>query len=245
MAGAPFTRSFIAGEWAIARKCDPLPPNLSAGTTVNTQGLSAAKYHDDMSAGTSSDRKGRTDRIRFTVLLPLLSIISWVCFIAVPVTVGALQLGDPHEGAHHAFLDHTAEKVPHVALWFNGVDLPANFVELPVDRLLPAWPDTWYPAGFTVFTWRAVTFPFYALPFWWFVGLGLDTLFGRRRLVWPVLLLGSMLCILCAAGAIALTQEGERPFDAPGVHLPIIVGAYLWAFLFAAFPTAWLVRRRG
>lgn len=194
-----------------------------------------------MSAGS----RGPTNRIRFIVLLPLLSILSWVCIIAVPVTVGVLQLHNSHNDANHALLDHTGEKVPHIALWFNGIDLPANVVELPIDRLLSTWPDTWYPAGFTVFSWRAVTFPFYALPFWWFIGLGSDTLLGRRRLAWPVLLLGSTLCLLCLLGAIASTQEGERPFDAPGVHLPIVVGAYLWALMFGAFPAAWLGHLRS
>lgn len=194
---------------------------------------------------TDSKNEGRTDHIRFTLLLPLLSILSWVCFVAVPVTVDELQLRDPHKLTQRIPQDLPGQKASHIALWFNGIDVPANFVELPIDRLLPTWPETWYPDGFTVSSWRAVTFPFYALPFWWFAGLGLDTLFRRRHLAWPVLVLGSALCMVSALGAVALTQAGERPFDAPGVDLPVVIGAYLWALLFAAFPVAWALHRRS
>jgi hypothetical protein len=183
-------------------------------------------------------------RIRFTLLLPLLSLTAWICLVAVPATVGDLLLRDPHKLFQPRRLDHTGEKVPHAALWFNGIDMPANFVELPIDRLLPAWPDTWYPEGFTVFSWRAITFPFYSLPFWWFAGLGLDTLFGNRHLRWPVLLLGSALWSCFVLFAVLYANTSERPFDAPGVHLPIVLGTFLWAILFTAFPAAWLLRRR-
>jgi hypothetical protein len=45
--------------------------------------------------------------------------------------------------------------------------------------------------------------------------------------------------------AVAFTNTRDRPFDAPGVNLPITVGGYLWAILFAAFPAAWLLQRRA
>lgn len=197
-----------------------------------------------MPAGPNPINQKRGGHIRFALLLPLLSIASWVCFIAVPATTGDLPLHDSHTHSHYSWLDHTGEKIPHAALWFNGIDMPANFVELPIDRVLPAWPDTWYPAGFTVFSWRAVTFPFYALPFWWFAGVGLDALFRNRHPRWPVLLLGSVLWIAFALLAVASGSTSERPFDAPGVHLPIVVGGFLWAFLFTSFPATWLLRRR-
>ena len=76
-------------------------------------------------------------------------------------------------------------------------------------------------------------------------GFGLDALLKRRPLRWPVLVLGSVLWVVFVVMAIAFTNTRERPFDAPGVNLPITVGGYLWALLFAAFPTAWLLQRRS
>jgi hypothetical protein len=43
--------------------------------------------------------------------------------------------------------------------------------------------------------WNALSFPFYCLPFWWFVGRGFDVLLSRERLSWPSLPLGTLLCV--------------------------------------------------
>src|SRR5260370_21899099 len=54
------------------------------------------------------------------------------------------------------------------------------------------WPTTWIPRRFTLDTWRCISFPIFSLPAWWFVGRGVEALFGSRRMRWPSLLLGTL-----------------------------------------------------
>jgi hypothetical protein len=197
-------------------------------------------------------------RVPFTVLLPLLSLLSWVGCVAVPATfydmllTGKARLsqdqrarfGGPAAPIHQAQILAFAAGIENTraAYWLNGINLPAIFVELPIDRCLPDWPDTWYPPYFTLFSWRALTFPLYSIPFWWFAGLGMDAVFGRRNSRWPVLTIGTVVFTLFLVLCIGLTvTRGVE--DDPAVTRPILAGCILWPLLFSAFPIAWI--RKG
>ena len=124
----------------------------------------------------------------------------------------------------------------------QALNLPAFSVELLVDRSTRAWPSTWTPSGMDFFTWRALVFPIYCLPFWYFVGLGLESLSGRRKLKWPALLLGTLLwgffLFLVLGLRFGLSAEDR------GDIVYAFWGFYLWVVLFSVFPIAWVRQRR-
>ena len=192
-------------------------------------------------------------RIPCTLLLPLFSLTLFVVLVALPATltyIGLHQLTPPrfataaqqHLSVEQTLISVAASEPKSFANLLNGIDMPANFVELPIDKCSSAWPDTWYPPGLSVFTWRAISFPFYSLPFWWFAGFGLDILLKRRHSRWPVLLVGTLVFALFALLAVMLSlTHGVE--DDRAVTIPIRIGEILWTLLFASFPAAWIRRR--
>lgn len=196
-----------------------------------------------------------SNRIPFTVLLPLFSLVMSVCLVVLPATLDYLAEQQNAIRAEQLSIDQdhptTAPsriQIIHNVLSLvddssadiiNGIMLPANAIELPIDRALPSWPDTWHPPGFSVFSWRAITFPIYCLPFWWLAGYGVDALLKRRQPRWPSLLAGTFLCVLFALLAIGGCLA-PSPYSTPAVNIPVIIGGVLWTVLFATFPTTWL-----
>jgi hypothetical protein len=189
------------------------------------------------------------------VLLPLLSLTLFVALVALPATFTCLDLQQlpPHasnqEAQQHSSLKETLRSVAasepeSFADFLNGIDVPANFVELPVDRFSKDWPDTWHPDGLTVFDWRAITFPIYTLPFWWFAGFGLDTLLKHRHPRWPALLVGTILFSIFFLLTLGMKLSPGVETDR-AVTVPILVGCILWTLLFATFPVAWILRGLG
>lgn len=198
-------------------------------------------------------------RIPWAILLPLLSLVSWVCLVTIPISLDDMllredpeqsekmlsdlkTLHDPTESQVFVFAASIDRGPAHY--WINGIDLPANFVELILDRASKMWPDTWHPEGFTVFSWRAITFPIYSLPFWWFAGFGLDAMLKRRHPRRWVLLLGSALFLVFLALAV-LNAGSSHPVEEPEVSLPITVGVWLWTLLFGCFVVASVGRLRS
>jgi hypothetical protein len=124
-----------------------------------------------------------------------------------------------------------------------AANLPAMSVEAAISGIARSWPESWRPKTFGPTTeglllWRALISPIYCLPFWWFAGLGLDAAFIRRRLRWPVLLLGTILFALFAILGISLVFTIEhREVQDMGF---VFYGFVLWSALWAAFPVAWL-----
>ncbi len=112
-----------------------------------------------------------------------------------------------------------------------ALNLPAASVEALVSRLASAWPSTWYPAAFTRNAWAAITWPFYCLPFWALAGTGIDALLGRRptRVGW--LILGAVLCLLCAFLGTVLTATSTAD-DQAKVSFALW-GFALWTLLYA------------
>ena len=131
----------------------------------------------------------------------------------------------------------------------QALNLPGVGGEVVVSMATGTWRSLYQPrvVGPSMqggFVWYAISFPFFCAPFWWFAGLGLDTLTGRRSLRWPVLLMGTLLCalFLCIAVMVVIADGTSRHYF--GLEW---CGFALWVSLMASFPAAWvrlgLVRR--
>ena len=123
----------------------------------------------------------------------------------------------------------------------STISLPVTVVEgmisLPLLR-----PSSWRPADLNVDSWRALGYPIYCIPVWWFVGIGMDSLFGKRQLGWPSQLAGTLLMLLFALIFIGF-RYGFRGNDPNGDLHWILRAVGLWIVMFAVFPLSWLKPR--
>ena len=196
-------------------------------------------------------------RVPFTFLLPLLSLSIWLVLVAVPVTLSYITLLEESRGAPvrvgitaEIFQQYSRNQYLQLAVanstassahFIEAVNFPAFSGMALVDGLTRRWPNNWAPEAMSFEEWNAVTFPFYSLPFWWLVGLGLDALLTRRRLRWPSLLLGTLLCGLSIFLLVGLSFT--RPADGES-NAFVLCGLSLWSVLFATFPATWIRQRR-
>lgn len=196
-----------------------------------------------------------SSRLPSSFLLPLLCLLLWVCLVAVPVTLTYVQLVQTAHGAPSArvTLAHVILAVPRSdflsfaassSLPFEHVlkiaGLPGLALDLLTSRFASTWPDNFAPDGMDTDAWQAISYPIYALPFWCFVGFGLERLLSRRRLNWPALLLGTSLCAFCLLMAVMSPFE-QDPDPGAGSYL---VAFSLWVVLFGIFPAAWVLQRK-
>ncbi len=190
----------------------------------------------------------------FAVLLPLFSLVFWVVLIAVPATLFCFKLWHDarNAAAIRTQLGRFTLTVPREqslifaaamvsfpkAHLIEAVNLPAFAMNLLISRFSRSWPGTWTPGGLLPEEWNAISFPFYCLPFWWFVGIGFDAFLSRQRLKWATLLLGTLLCgfflFLVLGLRFALSAEEREGLTYP------FWGFGLWVALFAIFPAAWI-----
>ena len=98
-----------------------------------------------------------------------------------------------------------------------------------------------HPGVLSMRVWHTITIPFFCLPAWWFVGVGLDGLFARRRLHWTLLVSGSILSAACLARVIGLLTS--PPADKADL-LEFLPGAVFWTLAFGAVPLNWAFGRR-
>jgi hypothetical protein len=148
----------------------------------------------------------------------------------------------PGEGrlgySFHMALHHGASLNLHL---IQVICFPAMFIEVLVSLPL-SWPGMWHPSALTAEDWRAFTWPIYCIPFWWFVGIGVESAIRIRIVRWPWLILGTLLSafclILCGVGFF-----GEGPAERADSY-GLIFGFALWGLLFAVFPASWIRNRR-
>lgn len=192
------------------------------------------------------------------MLLPLLNLALWVVLIPVPATLVYLNLHQEaqrtgratiHAGAYTASIP--SDRVLRFALNSAGtkhselitaLNIPGMFGELLVSSSISS-PNTWPPAIFSWESWRAISFPFFALPLWIFVGEGIDRLVRRQRLHWGSLLFGTILCLaflVIFAGFRFCTPAADRNEDGW-----LIWGFGPWSLFFGVFPFAWIRQRRS
>ncbi len=128
----------------------------------------------------------------------------------------------------------------------QAINLPAMATELAMSGIMRTFPDSYRPSSFgdepdDLFVWRGIIFPVYCIPFWWFAGCGLDAALKRRQLPWPVLLLGTLLCVFFIVIAIGLSFT--TPYDKSESNTFVWWGFAVWIPLLATFPFAWLRKR--
>ncbi len=186
----------------------------------------------------------RTRRLPFCVILPLFSVCIWIISVALPVTFGYLHLtymvhGSPSVFLHtknfsitvpaNDFFRFAANMVGELRGWeLTALNLPGFVLELLLS--VRTWPSSWQPAGLTLWAWRALSFPLFALPAWYYVGIGIDGLFGRIALHLRDAILGSVLSAGCAFLGAGLTLGLSAADREPGLKW-ITAGFMLWALL--------------
>ena len=203
------------------------------------------------------------DRLPFSHLLPLIDLALLVILVFVPITFTALHLYQASNGSSSVHI-HVGEfdvdlprsqitpfairaaTVPR-AHTMMAINLPGVLIQALIS--IPAHtspPSTWHPQALDLDTWRAVVFPFFALPFWWLVGCGLDALVNKERLHWSLLLIGTLLSIACLTLALG-SRFGMSEAERIGSDW-YIRGFIGWTSGFAVLPIAWivqLIRQRG
>ena len=191
-------------------------------------------------------------RISFARTLPILALLLSYIIIAVTATMayGHLRHLSQH-GRGVRFHSHrydfviqprnflltsifaSAEITSHTILALN---MPGFIIEVPSEHTSSGLITQLHPMSFN--QWRALALPVCCLPFWWFVGVGLDALAGRRRLNWIFLLLGSILWVFIGVIETGL-WFGISKADRNGLMFPYL-GLGFWFILLSAYPTAWV-----
>lgn len=184
-----------------------------------------------------------------TVLLPVLAMLLWVAVVgssavgmyrALQAVTRPGQNATVHLGAFHetipprnfvpfavndAVLTHS-----HV---LTAIYLPGALLQMPSSLAITV-PEQWYPRRLDEWTLRCIMLPLLSLPAWWLVGLAMESLLGGRRLPWPALATGGLLCALFAA--LLVGSWLGAPGDAGGDWAS--EGLTLWMVLFALLPLA-------
>ena len=121
----------------------------------------------------------------------------------------------------------------------------ANFPGIVIEILISlplSWPAVWHHNGLTAATWRTLSYPFFCLPAWWFLGRGLDGLVGRRPLHLAMFVSGVVLFLVCVVLLLGLgfgLSAADRSEASWGLW-----GLAFWAFAFALPAFAWVRQRR-
>ena len=199
----------------------------------------------------------RGDRLPFSHLLPIIDLGLLVLLVFVPITMTAIHLYEATKGTTQIHIQSGQfdmmlprnEIVPWAirvatmprALTMMAINLPGVIIQALIS--LPAiksGTQAWHPQALTLQTWQALVFPFFALPFWWLVGCGLDGLFRKERLHWSLLVSGTVLFGLCLAGVIAFCFPMSAA-DRADFVLPM-KGCAGWAIGFGILPIAWIAQ---
>jgi hypothetical protein len=205
----------------------------------------------------------RGDRIAFSHLLPVVDLALLVVLVFVPITLMSLRLYKASAGSNqvHIHTDQLDMNLPRdqIVPWaIRAATVPKAqtmmFINLPgilIQKLISllsrtSWPGGWHPQALALETWQALVFPFFALPFWWLVGCGLDSIVSNERLHWSLLLVGTLLSGICLSLALGF-RFGMSAADRVGTDW-FIRGFIGWTIAFAVLPIAWIaqsIRQHG
>jgi hypothetical protein len=197
------------------------------------------------------------DRISFSHLLPVVDLALLVLLVIVPITMTSVDLYEASKGAtqihiHSGQLEMSLPR-DQIVPWairivtlqkariIMAINLPGALIQglisLP-SRTSP--PQGWHPQALAVETWQALVFPFFALPFWWLVGCGLDGLFYKERFHWSLLLTGTLFSVSCLVVTLGfhfgLSVEDLADSGA------LVSAALSWTIAFAVLPIAWIAQ---
>lgn len=127
------------------------------------------------------------------------------------------------------------------------VNMPGMWAEIATST--HTRPYSWFPSGFAdLDSWRAVLWPFAALPFWFCAGRGIDFFLRRShappRIGWVTLLLA---LAVAAFGAIILPAgitdgDGRSEVRPPALDHALAAGGAFWLVLGLTCCAAWVVQ---
>jgi hypothetical protein len=199
----------------------------------------------------------REDRIRFSHILPVVDLALLVVLVFVPITMTALHLYEASKGSNqvniHSGQFDMALPRDQIVPWsirmetmakahtMMAVNLPGILVQALISLpSIKSGAQGWHPQALTLETWQALVFPFFALPFWWLVGRGLDGIVREDRLHLSLLLIGTLLsgaCLVLTLGFRLNMSVSERI----GADW-FIRGFAGWTIAFAVLPVAWIMQ---
>jgi hypothetical protein len=196
------------------------------------------------------------DRLPFSHLLPLIDLALLVILVFVPITLNALHLYSASKGSdpvqlHSGTVEMTfprsqiipwsirAATIPR-ARTMMAINAPGALFQWIISQSLSDTNASWHPQALALETWQALVFPFFALPFWWLAGCGLDGLVYKERLHWSVRVVGTILFALFLAAVIAFCFPMTAS-DRTDLTLPMR-GVISWTIGFATLPAAWIAQ---
>ncbi len=202
--------------------------------------------------------RDRAHYLPFSWLLPLFNLVMWLVLVIIPASLTYLSLAT--KAQHRLLLEIGTEKIraniqhamfvqfalsdvstkrSHLITAMNMPGLISDVVvSFPIRQL------NWLKAELPMESWRALTFPLFCVPAWWFVGLGFEVLAGAVKVNRYTLLFGSLLSMTFTflGVGLSLTISSEDQGDGSW-WVPL--GMCLWSILFAAYPLAWMRQRRS
>lgn len=197
------------------------------------------------------------DRLPFSHLLPLLDLALLVLLVFVPITMTALRLYEVSKGGDPVRLRTGAMEVSFprsqiVPLAIRSATLPGARTMMAINlpgalfQWLISLPTSesshagWHPQVLLLETWQALVLPFFALPFWWLVGCGLDGIVYKERLHVALRVIGTVCFALC----LALLVTSRFPMSSSDrAYLTSFHHALLgWTIGFATLPAAWIAQ---
>jgi hypothetical protein len=130
-----------------------------------------------------------TSKIKFALLLPaaqllLCAVLLWPIRLLI---VHELHIPLPSiiEQTMVADCQRWSPKQEFFLSSVVALDIPGGLVQLPYAMNTPTKRE-WSPKGMNDLVWRAVTWPFLCIPFWWIAGRAIDALNGEKhRLLIP------------------------------------------------------------
>ena len=121
------------------------------------------------------------------------------------------------------------------------LDAPGVFGDALIS-LVSERSGNWYPGRLGLTAWQAVTYPFFSIPAWLYVGQGLDTLMEGARIRTFSTVISSVLMTLAITISCGL-RFGISASERSESITWVIAGFALWSFLFAIPILAWIWRR--
>jgi hypothetical protein len=186
----------------------------------------------------------KLQKISCAALLPLAELSLWCALVLLPTlfVYGQLYLFQARgnasigSGQFEFSLATVCERRFYTIVNLN---LPGVLVGAPLSVPAASYLRS-HPRVFSMRTWHTVTMPFFCIPAWWFLGLGMDAALTRKRLHWGLHAIGSILCCVCIAVLIGILTS--PPADKTDL-LQFMSGAIFWAVAFSLFPLNWLLQR--
>jgi fatty acid desaturase len=146
-------------------------------------------------------------------------------------------------------MDDAAKKVSEIRTEAPlALNFPVFVAQLPYIAVSPAKRE-WVPKGMPPNTWRALSWPFVGILFWWFLGRGIEALrTARRSVVYPRIrwIETAVALILLATGLVTLIGIlTTTPDDRSDLQfMTLLAGGLLWGILATVTITARLLQWR-